>query len=163
MSKDVFEFIIYMIHACARKWHQSPAEVYRRLSDGDRVMNYLISNYDVLHTQGTGFVVADIEELIEISDNCRDNLDLLQELKSSNEAVDEKVLEAIYQESLEERLVGSLTDKFGIDYQSAMRVYYSSKLAEKIHEGRYGVQYLDYKVLADILEETEPELIQDVR
>ena len=39
-------------------------------------------------------------------------------------------------------------------------MYYNSKLAEKIHEGKYGVQYLDYKVLCDILEEMEPELIQ---
>jgi hypothetical protein len=74
--------------------------------------------------------------------------------------MDGKVLEDIYQEKLEERIIGYLSDKHGIDYQSAMNMYYNSKLAEKIHEGRYGVQYLDYKVLADILEETEPELIQ---
>lgn len=66
MSKEEFEFIIYMIHACARKWHKSPADVYHRLTSGDRIMNYLISNYDVLHTQGTDFVVSDIEELAGI-------------------------------------------------------------------------------------------------
>ena len=77
--------------------------------------------------------------------------------------MDESVLEDIYQEKLEERLIGFLSDKYGIDYKEAMRVYYSSKLAGKIHEGRYGVQYLDYKVLADILEETEPELIKAAR
>lgn len=36
--------------------------------------------------------------------------------------------------------------------------YYSSNLADKIHEGREGVQYLDYKVLTDILKDTEPGL-----
>ena len=68
-----------------------------------------------------------------------------------------------YEQRLEERLIGFLSDKYGIDYQEAMRVYYNSKLAGKIHEGLYGVQYLDHKVLAEILEETEPELIQSVK
>lgn len=73
--------------------------------------------------------------------------------------MDEKILEDMYQERLEERLIEYLSEKQGIDYQAAMHLYYNSRLAEKIHEGRYGVQYLDYKVLAQILEETEPELL----
>ena len=32
--------------------------------------------------------------------------------------------------------------------------------ADRIHEGEYGIQYLDYKVLAQILCETEPELVR---
>ena len=32
-----------------------------------------------------------------------------------------------------------------------MDVYYKSDLAEKIHQGTEGIQYLDYKVLAQIL------------
>ena len=39
-----------------------------------------------------------------------------------------------------------------------MEKYYNSKLADKIHKGEYGVQYLDYKVLAQLICETEPEL-----
>jgi hypothetical protein len=72
--------------------------------------------------------------------------------------MDEKVLEDIYQEKLAERLIAYLSGKCGLDYQKAMDVYYKSKLADKIYEGKYGVQYLDYKVLGDILMETEPEL-----
>ncbi len=72
--------------------------------------------------------------------------------------MDENTLEEIYQEKLEERLIAYIADKYGMDYLEAMDKYYNSKLAEKIHEGRYGVQYLDHKVLVDILEETEPEL-----
>ena len=72
--------------------------------------------------------------------------------------MDENVLEGIYQERLEERLIEYLAEKREIDYRSAMNIYYNSELAGKIHEGRYGVQYLDYKLLADILMETEPEL-----
>lgn len=35
-----------------------------------------------------------------------------------------------------------------------MDIYYNSALAEKIHRGAYGIQYLDYKVLTGILLET---------
>ena len=73
--------------------------------------------------------------------------------------MNESVLEEIYQEKLEERLIQYLSDKYCMDYRAAMDVYYNSELAGKIHDGKYGVQYLDYKVLADILEETEPELL----
>ncbi|MBO6207337.1 MAG: hypothetical protein J6O73_10385 [Lachnospiraceae bacterium] len=72
--------------------------------------------------------------------------------------MDGEVLEDIYQEKLEERLIEFLSEKHGIAYQTAMDVYYKSELAGKIHEGKYGIQYLDYKVLAGILEETEPEI-----
>ena len=66
--------------------------------------------------------------------------------------MDEQLLEDIYQEKLEERLIEFFSEKHKIDYQTAMDIYYKSELASKIHEGKYGVQYLDYKVLADILE-----------
>ena len=67
MSKEVMEFIVYMIHACSRKWGQSPAMVYRRMSEGNCIGNYLVPHYEVLHTQGTQFVVEDIEEYIGAS------------------------------------------------------------------------------------------------
>lgn len=73
--------------------------------------------------------------------------------------MDDNILEELYREKLDERLIGYLSEKYRMDYQKAMDVYYRSKLAEKIHEGKYGVQYLDYKVLADILIETEPDLL----
>lgn len=73
--------------------------------------------------------------------------------------MEENVLEDIYMEKLDERLIGYLSEKYGMNYQKAMDLYYRSELAEKIHEGKNGVQYLDYKVLADILIETESELL----
>ncbi len=36
-----------------------------------------------------------------------------------------------------------------------MQLYYCSTLADRIHIGEYGIQYLDYKVLVQILLETE--------
>ena len=74
--------------------------------------------------------------------------------------MDEAVLEQVYQENLEERLIAFLAQKHAITLERAMDIYYRSKLAEKIYQGVEGIQYLDYKVLAAILEDTEKELFQ---
>ena len=74
--------------------------------------------------------------------------------------MDETVLEQTYQENLEERLITYLAEQHHIPLEKAMDIYYHSRLAEKIHQGAEGIQYLDYKVLADILLDTESELFQ---
>ena len=66
----------------------------------------------------------------------------------------EDVLEKIYQENLEERIIAYLAETKDISLEKAMRIYYDSKLAEMIHDGEYGVQYLDYKELVQMLCET---------
>ena len=71
--------------------------------------------------------------------------------------MDERILEQTYRENLEERLIACIADQHGITLEKAMDIYYSSDLAEKIHQGVEGIQYLDHKVLAQILRETEPE------
>jgi hypothetical protein len=70
--------------------------------------------------------------------------------------VDDRILEQTYQENLEERLIAYIADQHGFSLEKAMDIYYSSDLAEKIHNGIDGIQYLDYKVLGQILQETEP-------
>ena len=74
--------------------------------------------------------------------------------------MDETVLEQTYQENLEERLITYLAEQHHIPLEKAMDIYYHSRLAEKIHQGAEGIQYLDYKVLAEILLDTEAELFQ---
>lgn len=69
--------------------------------------------------------------------------------------MDETALEQIYQENLEERIIAHLSEVKGLSLEEAMRIYYSSRLAEKIHDGEYGVQYLDFKELTQILCDTE--------
>ena len=66
MTKEVFEFVVYMIHACAQKWGQSPSVVYKRMQNTGCIDDYLVPHYDVLHTQGTSFVVEDIEEYLKM-------------------------------------------------------------------------------------------------
>lgn len=74
--------------------------------------------------------------------------------------MDGNKLESVYKENLEERIMLYLTETEDISYEESMEIYYGSELAEKIQEGREGIQYLDYKVLADILKETEQELFR---
>ncbi len=75
--------------------------------------------------------------------------------------MDGEVLEKIYQENLEERIIAHIAEQNDLSYEKAMSIYYRSRLCNLIHEGREDIQYLDYKVLCDILMETEPELFED--
>ncbi|MBR5970566.1 MAG: hypothetical protein IK016_09520 [Lachnospiraceae bacterium] len=77
--------------------------------------------------------------------------------------MDENTLEKVYQENLEERIIGHLAESKGLSYETAMDVFYHSRLAEMIHSGTEGIQYLDYKVLVEILTETEAELFEGVQ
>ena len=64
-------------------------------------------------------------------------------------------LEDTYIQSLEISLIGYLSERLQIDSREAMRIYYNSVLCQQIHEGAYGIQYLDYKYLAEDLVENE--------
>ena len=66
MNKETFSFVIYMLHACADKWQKLPSEVYRMLQSTGCIESYLVPHYDILHTQGTQYVVEDIEEYLGI-------------------------------------------------------------------------------------------------
>ena len=74
--------------------------------------------------------------------------------------IEESIIEKIYQEQLEEDIILYLAKVRNIGLDDAMEIYYKSKLADKIAQGKYGIQYLDYKVLVNILQETEPEIFQ---
>ena len=74
--------------------------------------------------------------------------------------MDEQILEQTYRENLEERLIACLAERNGISLEKAMDIYYSSALAEQIHQGIESIQYLDHKVLAQILRENEPDRFQ---
>lgn len=73
--------------------------------------------------------------------------------------MNEEMLERVYQENLEEKIIAYLAKICDFSYEKAMDVYYSSKLSDKVYLGKDGIQYLDYKVLVQILIETEKELL----
>lgn len=62
MSQECFEFVVYMIHACAQKWNMTPMQVYQIIEKKECVSKYLVPLYEILHTQSTEFVVNDIQE-----------------------------------------------------------------------------------------------------
>ncbi|MBQ9725687.1 MAG: hypothetical protein IJV56_10200 [Neisseriaceae bacterium] len=62
--------------------------------------------------------------------------------------IDDKDFEEIYREYLEEDIISYLAETRHISLEQAMDLYYNSKIAEKIYQGKYGIEYLDYKVLA---------------
>lgn len=72
--------------------------------------------------------------------------------------MNEEILENIYRENLEERIIAYLAEQCNFSYEKAMDIYYNSKLPDKIYNGKEGIQYLDYKVLVQILIETEQDL-----
>ena len=74
--------------------------------------------------------------------------------------MNEEILERVYQENLEERLIEHLAKTCGFSYEKAMDLYYTSKLSDKIYLGKDGIQYLDYKVLVKIFLETEKGLLE---
>lgn len=77
--------------------------------------------------------------------------------------MNDDILEKYYQERLEERLIAHLAKENSVSLEQAMDIYYHSSMADYIHEGIYGVQYLDYKVLVRILMDTEPELFGHIK
>lgn len=66
MIQESFEFVVYMIHACANKWNRMPSAVYKKLRDSGCIQKFLVPNYEIMHTQGTDFVVSDIEEYLKV-------------------------------------------------------------------------------------------------
>ena len=64
-----------------------------------------------------------------------------------------------YNERLEERIIGYLSERCALPPGDAMALYYSSRLARQIASGLHGIENLDYKYLAEDLLENEAELL----
>ena len=74
--------------------------------------------------------------------------------------MDEKVLEQVYQENLEERLISYFAEKNSISLEKAMEIYYTRRLSNLIYDGANDIQYLDYKVLAEYLQQENTERLK---
>ena len=72
--------------------------------------------------------------------------------------INRKQLEDIYKQNLENDIINVISEIKGIDLRKALDIYYSSKLAEQIENGSYGIENMDAKYLAEDLIENEPEL-----
>ncbi len=74
--------------------------------------------------------------------------------------VDRKQLEEIYKQNLENDIINEIAKIKGIELRKAINIYYSSKLAEQIENGSYGIENMDSKYLTEDLIENEPELFK---
>lgn len=68
-----------------------------------------------------------------------------------NEGTARKNIDEIYKRNLETDIIKFLAKKKNIDYRDAADIYYSSKLAQQIEEGKYGIENLDAKNLVEEL------------
>lgn len=71
---------------------------------------------------------------------------------------DKKQLEEVYKQNLEDDIINAVSEMKGIDLRKAFDIYYSSRLAEQVEKGGYGIENMDAKYLAEDLIENEPEL-----
>ncbi|MEE3480725.1 MAG: DUF3791 domain-containing protein [Lachnospiraceae bacterium] len=66
MNQEQMPFVVYLIHACAHKWSKSPEAVYQLLRDSNCIDGYLVPNYEILHTQGMGYLVDDLKGYLKL-------------------------------------------------------------------------------------------------
>ena len=73
---------------------------------------------------------------------------------------DRQALTSFYRQNLEGDIIRYISDAKGLSLEQAMDAYYRSDLAVQIHDGKYGIDNMDYKYLAENLIENEPSLFQ---
>jgi hypothetical protein len=61
----VLKFTLFIVYQCAHKYKVTSAKAYQTL-DKYGAIDYVISCYNPLHTQGHQFLMSDIEEFMEI-------------------------------------------------------------------------------------------------
>jgi squalene cyclase len=72
-----------------------------------------------------------------------------------NGKTEEKILQSILKQNLDEDIIKKLAEKTNMDIREAMDIYYKSNLAKQIAEGAYGIQYLDANYLIEDMIENE--------
>lgn len=74
--------------------------------------------------------------------------------------VDKKTLEEVYKQNLENDIINAISEIKGIDLRKAFDIYYSSKLAEQISNGSYGIENMDAKYLAHSQSNLPPDIFE---
>lgn len=69
--------------------------------------------------------------------------------------IDREQLALVYKQNLEQDIIEHIAQIKEIGLREAFDIYYSSKLAEQIMEGKYGIENMDAKYLAEDLIENE--------
>ena len=72
--------------------------------------------------------------------------------------VNKEQLTEVYKQNLENDIILNISRLKDIEIRKAFDIYYSSKLAGQIASGKYGIENMDAKYLAEDLIENESEL-----
>ena len=64
MDKKSLDFTIFVLYQLADAWHVPAYKAYEILEQSGALKNYLIPCYDVLHTQGSQYLVEDLTEYV---------------------------------------------------------------------------------------------------
>lgn len=64
-SDKELEFVIFCLDFVAEELQKPVEEVYRKLNESGLLQDYLIANYEVLHTLGKAYLVDDIIHLMK--------------------------------------------------------------------------------------------------
>ena len=64
MGQKELVFSVFLIHALVDAWNKPCWQVYQILNDSGILDDYIISFYDVLHTQGKQYLVGDITDYV---------------------------------------------------------------------------------------------------
>lgn len=65
MTREITEFVIYMIHELANTNDEAPSKIYKVLESTGCIRDYLVPFYDVLHTMSSESVMDDVKEFVE--------------------------------------------------------------------------------------------------
>ena len=64
VNESSMAFTIYLIHELANSRNMTPGQIYRILKNCGCIDNYLVPNYDVLHTMGTEYLMDDVSHYV---------------------------------------------------------------------------------------------------
>ncbi|MDR1322166.1 MAG: DUF3791 domain-containing protein [Gracilibacteraceae bacterium] len=65
MTPEQSFFAVFCLEALADELHTTGDKVYRMLTEDSDVLDaYIVPHYDVLHTQGRDWIVADLKRLL---------------------------------------------------------------------------------------------------
>ena len=60
------EFAVFCIEKVAMRLNSFPEAIYRKLAIDSNILNeYIVPEYEVLHTQGKEYIINDIVELMQ--------------------------------------------------------------------------------------------------
>ena len=64
-SNQELHFVVFLIHQLAKAWSTNTTRVYKILNETNILDEYIIDNYDCLHTLGANYLIEDLTEFVK--------------------------------------------------------------------------------------------------